>query len=509
MAFRSILFPKGEQTLLNKEPPSFFSDLNLDIVVDKISATKPEHIKLYFYTTLQDAESIYYRQQVMQDLEDDAIKSIMDAFVADMERVHRHLDRLDQLDYLEHKEGWFLEAALLYCEAIGKLRLGLSNARIQSPGLSDFYDYLSQYQRSSMFQSLSREAKAVKQMLSEVRYEIIIQSGKFMVQKYTGETDYSSEVEKTFRRFKQGTVKDYLKQPIAIGGMNHIEAKILEFVKLLFPEPFRALSKFCQEHDPFIDEIILTFEREIHFYLAIIEFFSELNDRKGLPFCYPIINTENREVSVRDGYDIALAVCRLSNEMPIVCNDFYLREPECIIIVTGPNQGGKTTFARMFAQEHYFASLGCPVPGKEAKLVLFDQIFTHFEKEEDIKNLHGKLQDDLLRMREILSLASSKSILIVNEIFSSTSLEDAIELSKKVVLRVLEKKMLCVWVTFLDELSTMGERVVSMVAQISPEDPAIRTYQVIRKPADGLAYSMSLVKKHRLAHEQIKERIKP
>ena len=213
----------------------------------------------------------------------------------------------------------------------------------------------------------------------------------------------------------------------------------------------------------------------------------------------------NKEVYSCQGFDLSLAGKLLPQKIPVVCNDFYLKGSERVIVVTGPNQGGKTTFARVFGQLHHLAAIGCIVPGTKAKSFLCDNIFTHFEKEENFQSLNGKLADELVRMRDILEHATGDSIIILNEFLASTTISDAFFIGKMIMARIERLDLLCVCETFLNELATLGEKTVSTII---PERPSIRTFKILRKPADGFASAISIAEKHSLTYEHIKERIK-
>jgi DNA mismatch repair protein MutS len=509
--FRSILFDESEAGADPdaREAPEFFPDLNLDQVVAKITAGRDEYnLEPFFYTPLRQVEAINYRYEVFRDLEHETLRRQIRQFAEAMRAMRAHISQGDKLYYPHQKESSFLDAVDLYCSAVTRLTDQLADAHLRSRGLRAFREYLTSYTASHDFVSLVAETQKLKASLSDIRYSLRIEGNRVEVARYDSEPDYGAEVLQTFEKFKQGAPKEYRFRFASLLEMNHVEAAILDLVAELYPEVFVALGAFCSGRRGYLDKTVATFDREVQFYIALVDHLAPLK-QAGLPFCYPTVTDRSKEVCGRDVFDLALAVVLTSEHMPVVTNDFDLRNPERILVVTGPNQGGKTTFARTFGQLHYLASIGCPVPGKSARLFLFDRLFTHFEREEDIENLSGKLEDDLLRIHHILGHATPASILIMNESFLSTTLSDALFLSKRILQRIIALDMLCVSVTFLDELASLSETTVSMVSTVELEDPALRTFKIVRKPAEGLAYAMAIAEKHRLTYEHVRGRLRP
>jgi DNA mismatch repair protein MutS len=509
-AFASILFGDGgtPAEVEQSAEPDGLADLILDRVIDGITAGREEYeLKPFFYVQLADVEAVAYRHEVLRDLEQETIRACVESFAEGMRTMRRRLETASAMHYVRQREGWFLDAVAAYCGAVEAFAAELPPAGARATGLRDLRDHLTAYATSAEFKELVAEVERLRADLGAISYTIDIKGDRVQVGGYAGEVDYSAEIEEVFERFRQGDVQQYAVRFQSEAQMNHIEARILDLVVELNPEPFEALASFCERRRDYIDATLARFDREVQFYLACLEH-AERIEAAGLSFCYPQVSADSKEISASETFDLALAEKLVGEAEPVVTNDWELREPERIFVVSGPNQGGKTTFARTFGQLHYLASLGCRVPGREARLFLCDRAFTHFERSEDLSNLRGKLEDDLVRVHDILEQASERSVIVMNESFSSTALEDASFLGREVLERISALDLLGVYVTFVDELASLNEKTVSMTSTVDPADPAVRTFKVIRRPADGRAYATALAEKYHLTYEELERRVR-
>lgn len=507
--FHSILFPgpAPAPAAETDRAPAFFRDLHLDQIIEAVTARKQEYdLGGFFLRPLRDVEILEHRHEVMRELQRPSVLERIRAFATELRAMRNQLATAEKLYYKEQKQAWFVDAVEIYCRAVARLADDLDGVRLRSAGFAALRRYLRRYVASDQFTALRAETSQLKEGLSEVRYCFVIKDARVLVRRYEDEPDYSADVAATFARFAQGAAKSYLVEFSEYTEMNHVEAAILNRVARLHPAVFAELTEYCERHRDYCDRKIAEFDREIQFYISYLDFIAPLR-QADLQFCFPRLSRTSKAVRACATFDLALAAQLVRDGKAVVCNDFHLENKERIFVVSGPNQGGKTTFARTFGQLHYLASLGLPVPGRQAQLFLCDRIFSHFSREEHVLDLRGKLEDDLLRIQGILAHASGDSALILNEIFTSTTLHDALSLSRKVLGRIIRLDALCVCVTFIDELASLGEQTVSMVSTVVPDNPAERTYKVVRRPADGLAYAMTIAEKHGLTYDCITRRV--
>jgi DNA mismatch repair protein MutS len=508
LRFQSILGRQPDAPDVADAPlPDHAVDLHLDDLISSIAASRGASVPIgAYHRMLADVDAVAYRQEVFRDLEDAATFAAIDGFGRQMAIVRGRLERMRKSTHRYEAPRWLLDAAAAYANAVEQLDRDLAAATLTSRGMTTLRSWLGDYVASASFQQLRSDSARVRAALTSIRYRLRIAGTRVVVSRDRDEPDLGSEVVDTFEKFRQGGDTEYGFAPWPSSSLDHVEAAIVERVARLHPAAFDDLEAFAVGHPEFIDPVIERFGREVPFYLAYLELLGPLR-RLGLRFCYPEVVARPVEEHGIGVFDLTLAHVLARRGGSIVANDFHLRLPERILVVSGPNQGGKTTFARTIGQVHHLAAIGAPVPGVDVRVPLVDRIFTHFERREAIEDLTSKLEHDLLRMQAILGSATEDSLLIMNESFSSTTVSDQLDINLGILGLALDRGMRAVVVTFLDELSRLGPQVVSMVSTVDPADPGRRTFRIERRPADGLAYALALAQKHRLTYEQVRSRM--
>jgi DNA mismatch repair protein MutS len=503
----SILFPRGDTAQDVVAPPECFHDLHLDEIVAAVCEGYPdERVKCLFYLPLREVSAVEHRHQVFRDIERDRVRQSVADFVHAMATVRGHLRQAEWVRHRLERQGWFVHAVHTFCHAVTSLRDGLACCELSSRGLRDFADNLREFIDGEKFRTLASDTQAVLAELKNIRYTVRIHDLHVRVEKYAGQADYSQDAVSTFDRFTSEVDQDYGVPIKDDAEMNRVDQRVLECVAKLYPEAFTQLDKFCRRHDHFVDPMISRFDREIRFYLTYLTFV-ERYTAAGVSFTYPEVTDAPGTLSADNACDLALAIRTAGEQNALVDNCFHLSGVERVLVVTGPNQGGKTTFARTIGQCAYLAALGCPVPAKRAAFTLPDAIFTHFDHQETLSTPHGKLQDELIRVRDILAQATATSLIVMNESFSSTTVSDALLIGTDIVKRIINRDSTAVYVTFLGDLARIDPACVSMVGEVAADDPTRRTFTFTRRPADGLAYAAMLADRYGLNYEILRQRI--
>ncbi|MFD2474814.1 MutS-related protein [Amycolatopsis silviterrae] len=209
-----------------------------------------------------------------------------------------------------------------------------------------------------------------------------------------------------------------------------------------------AANALAQSADHVLD-FFTVLRKELAFYLGCLALRERL-ERRGLPVCFPEPEPSGQRVLAAKGlYDAGLA---LSQEQSTVGNDLAA-DGSALVVVTGANQGGKSTFLRSIGLAQLMMQCGMFVAAEAFRADLRRRVFTHFKREEDATMTTGKLDEELARMSEIADLIEPGDLVLCNESFASTNEREGSEIGRQVLRAFTGNEVKVVFVTHLFDLA--------------------------------------------------------
>lgn len=442
-----LMYPERD---LETEPPlppqadELTKDLELNVLLDAMTGEDEflaKVCKQVLFASQTDLETLRYRQRILQDCLNnaDAIRALYQIPVDAMDRKRRHW-----LGVFSRYPSGILSGALemmnLFAELFQRLRqiADRDGARFQSPGFQRFF---------AMIQKELND-----DYLAEVREhlrELQFRDGAL----------FSAEL----GRGNEGT-NYILRKPAQQGWLKRaLNDRFASYSFTLHPRDehgARALAELkdrgvnlaanalAQAADH-VEGFFAALRSELAFYVGCLNL-SEKLAALGEPICIPeLFPAEERAYAFEGLYDVCLA---LTMNKKTVGNRLNA-DGKNLLIVTGANQGGKSTFLRSVGLAQLMAQCGMFVPAESLRLSVCRGLFTHYRREEDSSMTSGKLDEELARMSVIVSRVQPDCAILFNESFAATNEREGSEIARQIISALLEKRVRVFFVTHLYELA--------------------------------------------------------
>jgi hypothetical protein len=431
-----------------RELPANEPDLNSDLELDILLRAMADGDAFLFgvarqglHSGLVSAGDIGYRQRILADCiaQPDVVRDLYDVAVAAITAEKKILGWIfrDSPDTLVHRTQQVLR---IYLDMFRRLRgiADASAASFRSDGFTRFFTMIATELDDDYFAEMEGH-------LSELAFRrgTLISAALGRGLKGTGYV---------LRRQPEQTWRD------RIPGMNRsgysfvIADRDETGMRTLSDLNSRGLNgtanALAQSADH-IKDFFQMLRAELGFYLACLN----LRDRlaaKGEAVCFPMASRAGqRSLSARGLYDACLS---LSTDARPVGNDVDA-DGRQLIMITGANQGGKSTFLRSVGLAQLMMQAGMFVAAQSFTASVSAGVFTHFKREEDAEMQSGKLDEELARMSAIAGQIRPGCVLLCNESFASTNEREGSEIARQVIRALAETGIRIVFVTHLYDLA--------------------------------------------------------
>ncbi|HZD55368.1 MAG TPA: hypothetical protein VE136_01495 [Anaerolineales bacterium] len=552
-----LLWPEGTAAISDQTlNPQAVRDLEVEKVIAASCEQEEqrESMRQTLLTLCQDATVIRYRQEIIDDLLRhpnlvEAFKQLLFQITGLRFFTYRPDNTKTSLYEVIHRAGEL--EILVECMTTLQLAFETVSADLTSSGLSALKGMVEQYSQDPSFQELIRE---LPDLMAELRSCASITIGINLDEHLRPEEATLISVNK--ERFTASSLLKrlvgkndsrwhgiaplhglpYIREgPDLIGvPMSGQPARRAEPMMVpLFRDLSEILEKITQpiakalkKYVSFNSTFLLNLYPDLVFYSGAVTLMRTMK-ACDLPMCKPEIAPQEARVCQIEGcFNIDLALY-LGEAQPtpdvaeaIVLNDVCMGPQGRIIILTGPNRGGKTTYMQAIGLAQILAQAGLFVPGKRARLSLVDNIFTHYPLEEQLQLGLGRFGEESQRIRRIISQATADSLILLNESLFSTNPGESLYLAQDIVriLRLIGVR--AVFTTHLHELAasvgklnadTQGDsRIVSMVASpVEAGDSGVPiydgeySYRIVFGPPLGRSYAARIARQHGISYQQL------
>lgn len=243
-----------------------------------------------------------------------------------------------------------------------------------------------------------------------------------------------------------------------------------------------------------VESFFNVLRRELAFYIGALNLYERLTTL-GEPVAFPLLAPASEsKFSCTGLYDVSLA---LTMDKRVVGNDVSA-DGKSLVLITGPNQGGKTTFLRSVGLAQLMMQSGMFVPAESLSANLCTGLFTHFKREEDKTMEGGKLEEELKRISVIVDHLASNAMLLLNESFAATNDREGSEIAWQIISALLEKGINVFYVTHLYEFARRcyereREKTIFLRAERLPD--GTRTFRLKEAKPIGTSHGIDLYHK--------------
>ena len=249
---------------------------------------------------------------------------------------------------------------------------------------------------------------------------------------------------------------DYIRRQTLKGAERFITPELKEFEDKALSAKSRALAREKQLYEELLDSLIddLAALQISAAALAELDVLSNLAERAmTLELCRPEFS-DQACLSIEQGRH---PVVEQVLETPFVANDLTLHDDTRMLVITGPNMGGKSTYMRQTALIALLAHIGSFVPANACKLSLLDRIFTRIGSSDDLAGGRSTFMVEMSETANILHNATDKSLVLMDEVGRGTSTFDGLSLAWAAAEDLARTRAFTLFATHYFELTVLPE----------------------------------------------------